>query len=139
MRRHPWPVLRPAQYFLAERYTIQGESVPLQWRLYRQGKFFSGGHNELTNIEVVNQICELLDQLSPSKLGGIKKYSELIRHVEDRFGHDGRYAIDASKLANDLGWTPEENFASGIEKTVRWYLENIEWCRAVTDTEKRKS
>jgi dTDP-glucose 4,6-dehydratase len=87
-----------------------------------------GGHNELTNIVVVKQICALLDKLSPSKLIGVKRYSDLIRHVADRAGHDGRYAIDASKIANDLGWTPDENFASGIEKTVRWYLDNIQWC-----------
>jgi dTDP-glucose 4,6-dehydratase len=87
-----------------------------------------GGHNELTNIDVVKQICALLDKLSPSKLIGVKRYSDLIRHVADRAGHDGRYAIDASKIANDLGWTPDENFASGIEKTVRWYLDNIQWC-----------
>ena len=92
-----------------------------------------GGHNELTNIEVVTQICALLDELSPSKLDGVKRYRDLIHHVEDRVGHDGRYAIDASKIANDLGWTPDENFASGIEKTVRWYLDNLKWCRELKE------
>ena len=93
-----------------------------------------GGHNELTNIDVVTQICALLDELSPSKLDGVQRYRDLIRYVEDRVGHDGRYAIDASKIANNLGWTPDENFASGIEKTVRWYLDNIQWCRELKDT-----
>jgi dTDP-glucose 4,6-dehydratase len=93
-----------------------------------------GGHNELTNIDVVTQICALLDELSPSKLDGVQRYRDLIRYVEDRDGHDGRYAIDASKIANNLGWTPDENFASGIEKTVRWYLDNIQWCRELKDT-----
>ena len=92
-----------------------------------------GGHNELTNIDVVTQICALLDELSPSKLDGVKRYRDLIHHVEDRVGHDGRYAIDASKIANDLGWTPDENFASGIEKTVRWYLDNLKWCRELKE------
>jgi dTDP-glucose 4,6-dehydratase len=95
-----------------------------------------GGHNELTNIDVVKQICSLLDKLSPNKLDGINQYGDLIRHVEDRFGHDVRYAIDASKIANNLGWTPDENFASGLEKTVRWYLDNIQWCREVKNTKK---
>ena len=92
-----------------------------------------GGHNELTNIDVVTQICALLDELSPSKLDGVQRYRDLIRHVEDRVGHDGRYAIDASKIADNLGWTPDENFASGIEKTVRWYLDNIQWCRELKE------
>ena len=75
-----------------------------------------GGHNELQNIEVVKIICSILDELSPCKLKNISKYEELITFVDDRPGHDTRYAIDASKIEKDLGWTPNENFSSGIKK-----------------------
>ena len=90
-----------------------------------------GGHNECTNIKVVKTICALLDELCPDKIEGIQNYSELITHVEDRPGHDERYAIDARKIQNELGWTPEETFESGIRKTVIWYLDNPLWCREV--------
>ena len=90
-----------------------------------------GGHNEKQNIEVVNEICLILDQLAPSNFLGIKHYSQLIVHVGDRAGHDVRYAIDASKIANDLNWLPEETFASGIKKTVQWYLNNTNWLENV--------
>ena len=91
-----------------------------------------GGHNELQNIEVVKIICSILDELSPCKLKNISKYEELITFVDDRPGHDTRYAIDASKIEKDLGWTPNENFSSGIKKTVEWYLQNIDWCARAT-------
>ncbi|WP_062263194.1 dTDP-glucose 4,6-dehydratase [Endozoicomonas arenosclerae] len=90
-----------------------------------------GGHNERQNIQVVEAICSLLDEFYPEKISGIQSYSELITFVEDRPGHDVRYAIDASKIAKELGWTPEETFESGIRKTVIWYLENLQWCQAV--------
>ncbi|MGI9281860.1 MAG: dTDP-glucose 4,6-dehydratase [Endozoicomonas sp.] len=90
-----------------------------------------GGHNERQNIQVVEAICSLLDELCPEKTAGINSYSELITFVEDRPGHDVRYAIDASKIARELGWTPEETFESGIRKTVIWYLENQPWCQSV--------
>ena len=90
-----------------------------------------GGHNEKTNIEVVNKICDLLEEFCPKKPNGVKKFSELITYVDDRPGHDKRYAIDASKIKNELGWIPEETFESGLRKTVKWYLENQEWWERV--------
>jgi dTDP-glucose 4,6-dehydratase len=92
-----------------------------------------GGHNELQNIEVVKTICSILDELVPSKLDGIGQYKQLITYVGDRAGHDIRYAIDARKIANELNWTPDETFATGIKKTVQWYLENTAWCDRVKD------
>ena len=92
-----------------------------------------GGHNELQNIEVVKIVCEILDELSPSKFNGIKKYEQLITFVEDRVGHDFRYAIDATKIANELNWTPDETFKTGIKKTVKWYLKNKIWCDRIKD------
>jgi len=87
-----------------------------------------GGHNEKANIEVVKLICDLLDELVPLDTG---LYNSQITHVADRPGHDQRYAIDANKIAAELGWVPEETFESGIRKTVLWYLENQEWCNNV--------
>jgi len=92
-----------------------------------------GGHNELQNIEVVKTVCNILDELSPSKLDGINQYEQLITYVGDRAGHDVRYAIDASKIDKDLGWTPDETFSTGIRKTVQWYLDNNIWCDHVKD------
>ncbi|MBV1789415.1 dTDP-glucose 4,6-dehydratase [Marinobacterium sp. D7] len=93
-----------------------------------------GGHNEKRNIEVVKTICEVLQQLAPPKdYLKISSYEELITFVQDRPGHDRRYAIDASKIQRELGWRPEESFESGIRKTVQWYLDNIDWCRRVQD------
>lgn len=90
-----------------------------------------GGHNEKTNLEVVKTICTLLDKLVPDS--PYIPHEKLITYVSDRPGHDVRYAIDADKIAEDLGWLPEETFESGIEKTVKWYLENSEWCQHVQD------
>jgi dTDP-glucose 4,6-dehydratase len=92
-----------------------------------------GGHNEKQNIEVVKTLCALLDELSPSALNGIASYTDLITFVTDRPGHDIRYAIDASKIERELGWTPAETFESGLRKTVEWYLANEGWWRAVRD------
>lgn len=84
-----------------------------------------GGNNEMTNIEIVNTICSLLDEMTPSdRLGS---YKELITYVQDRPGHDLRYAIDASKIQDELGWSPRETFTTGIRKTVAWYLEHRDW------------
>ena len=88
-----------------------------------------GGHNERTNLEVVQTICRILDELRPRKDG--QKYESLITYVADRPGHDLRYAIDPTKLMTDLGWRPEENFDSGIRKTVAWYLENEWWWKPI--------
>jgi len=113
-----------------------------------------GGHNEKQNIEVVHTICDLLDELRPMhSLAGadssvvypasacesaqsnyeVCSYRSLITFVQDRPGHDLRYAIDASKIQRELGWIPEETFESGIRRTVEWYLNNLEWCRRVQD------
>ena len=92
-----------------------------------------GGHNEKQNIEVVNLICELLEELAPKKPEGISQYRDLITYVKDRPGHDVRYAIDASKIERELGWRPEETFESGIRKTVEWYLENKKWWSRILD------
>ncbi|NOI23999.1 dTDP-glucose 4,6-dehydratase [Vibrio mediterranei] len=92
-----------------------------------------GGHNEKTNIEVVKTICTLLEELVPNKPQGVNQYQDLITYVTDRPGHDVRYAIDASKIERELGWTPEETFESGIRKTVEWYLNNRKWWTRVLD------
>jgi dTDP-glucose 4,6-dehydratase len=90
-----------------------------------------GGHNEQKNLTVVESICALLDELAPRQQAG--SYKEQISFVADRPGHDQRYAIDAGKIERELGWTPEETFASGLRKTVSWYLANLDWCRRVQD------
>jgi dTDP-glucose 4,6-dehydratase len=87
-----------------------------------------GGHNEIRNIEVVQMICDILEELSPSNLNGIKQYKELITYVTDRAGHDKRYAIDAAKIDKELDWRPDETFKTGLRKTVQWYLDNSVWC-----------
>ncbi|UKA06997.1 dTDP-glucose 4,6-dehydratase [Photobacterium damselae subsp. damselae] len=92
-----------------------------------------GGHNEKANIEVVKTICSLLEELVPNKPQGITQYQDLITYVTDRPGHDVRYAIDASKIAAELGWKPAETFESGLRKTVEWYLNNQQWWRRVLD------
>ena len=92
-----------------------------------------GGHNEKANIEVVKTICALLEELRPEKPAGVESYESLITYVKDRPGHDVRYAIDATKIAQELGWTPEETFESGIRKTVEWYLNNQQWWQRVLD------
>jgi dTDP-glucose 4,6-dehydratase len=92
-----------------------------------------GGHNEKQNIEVVRTICDILEELVPTKPEGVKHYIDLVRHVTDRPGHDVRYAIDASKIEKELGWAPDETFRSGIRKTVQWYLDNQRWCERVLD------
>jgi len=84
-----------------------------------------GGHNEKQNIEVVHALCALLDELRPASPHC--PHASLITYVQDRPGHDQRYAIDASKIQQELGWAPEETFDSGIRKTVEWYLNNTEW------------
>lgn len=92
-----------------------------------------GGHNEKTNLEVVKEICAILDELRPNHPNGIKSYDELITYVADRPGHDMRYAIDASKIKQELNWLPEETFETGIRRTVEWYLNNPVWCQRVQD------
>ncbi|NVK74112.1 MAG: dTDP-glucose 4,6-dehydratase [Oceanospirillaceae bacterium] len=98
-----------------------------------------GGNNEVRNYDVVHSICELLDELVSDKPKGIKNFSQLIQFVEDRPGHDKRYAIDARKIEREIGWAPKETFKTGLEKTVRWYLENETWWRALINPEKKDS
>ncbi|MCJ7601620.1 MAG: GDP-mannose 4,6-dehydratase, partial [Desulfobulbaceae bacterium] len=92
-----------------------------------------GGHNERHNLEVVETVCDLMEELHPAKPAGVVHYRDLITFVQDRPGHDQRYAIDAGKIERELGWTPAETFATGLRKTVQWYLENEIWWRRVRD------
>jgi dTDP-glucose 4,6-dehydratase len=88
-----------------------------------------GGNSERMNLDVVTAICDLLDEMSPDpRLGSRRK---LVTFVKDRPGHDRRYAIDASKIARELGWTPAEQFESGLRRTVRWYLDHLDWVENV--------
>jgi dTDP-glucose 4,6-dehydratase len=93
-----------------------------------------GGANEQTNLEVVQTLCDILDELAPPATGhlSLTSYRSLITFVNDRPGHDRRYAIDASKLERELGWRPQETFDTGIRKTVVWYLANQRWVTNVT-------
>ena len=95
-----------------------------------------GGNNEIKNIDVVTIICSLLDEISPREDGS--SYSDLITFVKDRPGHDFRYAIDAGKIQNDLGWSPNESFETGIRKTIHWYLDNQNWWKAIQDNNYRQ-
>lgn len=97
----------------------------------RVGEVYNiGGGNEKTNLEVVWTICDQLDEIQP--LAGIKSRRDLIEFVKDRPGHDKRYAIDSTKIEKELNWKPEETFASGIRRTIKWYIENQnEWCARV--------
>ncbi len=90
-----------------------------------------GGWNEKSNLEIVGQVCELLDELKPRKDN--TSYQSQIAFVKDRPGHDKRYAIDARKIKKELGWKPSHSFESGIKKTVKWYLQNLEWVKTVQD------
>jgi dTDP-glucose 4,6-dehydratase len=92
-----------------------------------------GGHNEKANLTVVQTLCDILDELKPNKPNDIKNYADLITYVTDRPGHDLRYAIDASKIERELGWTPQETFETGLRKTVQWYLDNLTWCQHIQD------
>ena len=101
----------------------------------KEGETYNiGGHNEKQNLEVVQTVCDILQELAPSNI----QYCDLITHVHDRPGHDRRYAIDARKIQRDLGWVPEETFESGIRKTVQWYLDNLEWCQKVQDSRRQR-
>ncbi len=92
-----------------------------------------GGHNEITNLDVVKTICNILDKLVSEHPIGIRRYEELITFVNDRPGHDVRYAIDATKIDKELNWRPKESFGTGIKKTIQWYLDNELWCNRVQD------
>jgi dTDP-glucose 4,6-dehydratase len=106
------------------------------WLVLRHGRvsetYNIGGLNERPNLEIVRRICALLDQKSPRSDG--KSYADQITYVADRPGHDRRYAIDSTKLRRELGWQPKENFDTGIEKTVAWYLTHRTWAADITAT-----
>ncbi|MBW2176086.1 MAG: dTDP-glucose 4,6-dehydratase, partial [Deltaproteobacteria bacterium] len=110
------------------------------WSIMQQGEkgqtYNIGGRCEMKNIDVVELICDILDDMEPLKEAGSRK--NLITFVKDRPGHDLRYAIDYSKLNEALGWDPEETFSSGLKKTICWYLDNPEWTRRVQSGEYRK-
>jgi len=86
----------------------------------------------MTNLDVVSIVCEILDRLRPRDKG---KYFDLVTYVTDRPGHDRRYAVDISKIKSELGWTPAESFETGIEKTVRWYLDHQTWIEHIKSGE----
>ena len=90
-----------------------------------------GGNNEIKNIQIVEVICDVLNDIHPAGSG--KSYHELITFVKDRPGHDFRYAIDASKLKKEIGWEPKESFNTGIQKTIEWYLKNEEWWKTIQE------
>ena len=96
----------------------------------RPGETYNiGGNSERANIDVVTAICDIVDEMRPQ--AGAAPRRRLITYVQDRPGHDRRYAIDARKIARELGWKPAEAFESGLRKTVRWYLDNSEWVESV--------
>ena len=98
----------------------------------RVGEVYNvGGNSEKTNLEVIDTLCELLDEIKPAANG--QSYKTLKYYVNDRPGHDQRYAIDASKLKNELGWEPQETFETGLRHTIQWYLDNLDWCQRVKD------
>jgi len=107
------------------------------YRVLTQGRvgetYNIGGLNEMTNLQVVHTLCRLLDELHPSYHAGVSSYADLITFVSDRPGHDQRYAIDASKVIQQLGWLPEQSFDSGMRNTVEWYLHNESWYRHIID------
>ena len=98
-----------------------------------------GGHNECSNLDLVKSMCAILDDLVDCHPAGLDRFEELISFVDDRPGHDFRYAIDASKIKLDLGWTPKENFESGLRKTIIWYLKNKPWTQRVNERDNLQS
>jgi len=111
------------------------DHVEALWTVLSQGvvgeTYNIGGHNEVVNIRLVEQICDLMDKMKPDLGGGSRS---LITFVKDRPGHDRRYAIDAGKIERDLGWRPAHTFESGLRETVAWYLANPQWVSAVTSS-----
>jgi dTDP-glucose 4,6-dehydratase len=110
------------------------------WRAISVGElgrtYNVGGNNEMPNMDIVHSICDLLDELQPRS--DTRSYREQIKFVEDRPGHDRRYAVNADRIANELDWTPSESFTTGIRKTVEWYLNNLEWLEAIKTEQHQK-
>ena len=110
------------------------DHVKALWKIVTTGidgqVYNVGGHNEKTNLEVVHTICDILNEIKPREDG--KSYADQITFVKDRPGHDRRYAIDATKIAKELDWVPEETFETGIRKTVEWYLKSADWIAKVS-------
>jgi dTDP-glucose 4,6-dehydratase len=124
------------------------DHVRALYRVLTQGRagetYNIGGNNERTNIDLVRMLCGILDQQMPlqdhsqltdEQRSTLNSYADLITFVMDRPGHDLRYAIDASKIENEIGWTPVEDFDSGFQKTVKWYLDNLAWCENILSGE----
>ena len=111
------------------------DHVRALYRVLKNGKvgetYVVGGNNEIKNIDVAQAVCALLEELSPGKSKKTGSYTQLITFVEDRPGHDRRYAINASKVQNELGWRPADNFESGLRKTVQWYIQNDRWWKNI--------
>jgi dTDP-glucose 4,6-dehydratase len=109
------------------------------WTIMQKGErgqtYNIGGRGEKNNLQVVRNICQMMDEFHPRGSG--KSYGDLITFIPDRLGHDRRYAMDFSKLQEELGWQPEESFETGLEKTLRWYLKNLPWVRRVQSGEYR--
>ncbi len=127
----PLPVYGKGENVRDWLYVIDhAEAIDLIFHKGKTGETYNiGGHNEWKNIDLIKLLCKIMDK----KLNRPEKASEsLISYVKDRAGHDLRYAIDASKLQNELGWKPSVNFEEGLEKTVDWYLDNEEWLKNVT-------
>jgi dTDP-glucose 4,6-dehydratase len=107
------------------------------WAIMKKGRrgetYNIGGNCEMYNIDVVNKLCDVLDAVKPDDAGGQRR--DLITFVKDRPGHDLRYAMDFSKLENELGWKPDESFETGIEKTIKWYIDNKDWVKRVKSGE----
>ncbi|WP_298769033.1 dTDP-glucose 4,6-dehydratase [uncultured Shewanella sp.] len=114
------------------------DHVKALYRILQLGKvgetYNIGGETEKSNIELINRICDILEQLAPNKPNGLVFYRDLICHVDDRAGHDVRYAVDITKIKNELDWHPTTDFNLGLLSTVKWYVDNQAWCHSLNNT-----